>query len=293
MSDDQTQQVEETNEDNLNLVDVLQDFNEAKGSSEEPVVEDSAKEEVQLEESNVEAEEEKIVDSKSWLIENKFEDTDEGRANLAKSYRELQSKIDKDKVEINKKAEDLERLEKLDSLLKENPNVVSAMKDALNEEQKQVDGPPQKPESYDILDESIDGTESNAWRTKHDEWLITQGRKQAVEEVNNFKQEIALKESQMKELAELQSMGMSDEEIVDYKNFISSEQNLTNETLVQVYRFLKGNRAETNKETNVEQPIVEKRTTAAATTGSTPPVKKTADKEKEDFFNGIMQFSRQ
>ena len=73
MSDDQTQQVEETNEDNLNVVDVLQDFNTARGSSEEP-----ATEEVQLEESNVEAKEEKVVDSKSWLIENKFEDTDEG-----------------------------------------------------------------------------------------------------------------------------------------------------------------------------------------------------------------------
>ena len=288
MSDDQTQQVEETNEDNLNVVDVLQDFNTARGSSEEP-----ATEEVQLEESNVEAKEEKVVDSKSWLIENKFEDTDEGRSNLAKSYRELQSKIDKDKVEIDKKASDLERLEKLDALLKENPNVVTAMKDALNEEQEQVDGPPQKPESYDILDESIDGTESNAWRQQYDEWLISQGRKQAVEEVNNFKQEIALKESQMKELAELQAMGMSDEEIVDYKNFISSDQNLTNETLVQVYRFLKGNKAKTNTETKVEQPIVEKRTTAAATTGSIPPAKKTAEKEKDEFFDSLMQFSRQ
>ena len=279
MSDDQTQQVEETNEDNLNVVDVLQDFNTARGSSEEP-----ESQEVQLEESNVEAKEEKVEDSKSWLIENKFEDTDEGRANLAKSYRELQSKIDKDKVEIDKKASDLERLEKLDTLLKENPNVVTAMKDALNEEQKQIDGPPQKPESYDILDESIEGTESNAWRQKHDEWLISQGRKQAVKEVDNFKQEIALKESQMKELAELQAMGMSDEEIVDYKNFISSDQNLTNETLVQVYRFLKGNKAKTN---------TEKRTTAAATTGSIPPAKKTAEKEKDEFFDSLMQFSRQ
>ena len=52
MSDDQTQQVEETNEDNLNGVDVLQDFNTARGSSEEP-----ATEEVQLEESKVEAKE--------------------------------------------------------------------------------------------------------------------------------------------------------------------------------------------------------------------------------------------
>tara|TARA_Y100001963_G_scaffold97065_1_gene133622 strand:+ start:5606 stop:6472 length:867 start_codon:yes stop_codon:yes gene_type:complete len=288
MSDDQKQQVEETSEDNLNVVDVLNDFNSAEGSLEEP-----QEEEAQLEESNVEAEEENTTDTKSWLIENKFEDTDEGRANLAKSYRELQSKIDKDKDGLNKKAEDVERLEKLDVLLRENPSVVQAMKDALNKEQEKSDGPPKKPDSYDILDEGIEGTESHSWRQEHDEWLITQGRKQAVKEVDNFKQEIALKEAQMKELAELQSMGMSDEEIVDYKEFISSDQNLTNETLVQVYRFLKGNRNEINKEKTAEQQVSAKRTTAAATTGSAPPTKKSADKEKDEFFEGLMKFSRQ
>jgi len=288
MSDDQKQQVEETSEDNLNVVDVLNDFNSAEGSSEEP-----QEEEAQLEESNVEAEEENTTDTKSWLIENKFEDTDEGRANLAKSYRELQSKIDKDKDGLNKKAEDVERLEKLDVLLRENPSVVQAMKDALNKEQEKSDGPPKKPDSYDILDEGIEGTESHSWRQEHDEWLITQGRKQAVKEVDNFKQEIALKEAQMKELAELQSMGMSDEEIVDYKEFISSDQNLTNETLVQVYRFLKGNRNEIKKEKTAEQQVSAKRTTAAATTGSAPPTKKSADKEKDEFFEGLMKFSRQ
>ena len=288
MSDDQKQQVEETSEDNLNVVDVLNDFNSAEGSLEEP-----QEEEAQLEESNVEAEEENTTDTKSWLIENKFEDTDEGRANLAKSYRELQSKIDKDKDGLNKKAEDVERLEKLDVLLRENPSVVQAMKDALNKEQEKSDGPPKKPDSYDILDEGIEGTESHSWRQEHDEWLITQGRKQAVKEVDNFKQEIALKEAQMKELAELQSMGMSDEEIVDYKEFISSDQNLTNETLVQVYRFLKGNRNEIKKEKTAEQQVSAKRTTAAATTGSAPPTKKSADKEKDEFFEGLMKFSRQ
>ena len=182
MSDDQKQQVEETGEDNLNVVDVLNDFNSAEGSSGEP-----QEEEAQPEESNVEAKEENVTDTKSWLIENKFEDTNEGRENLAKSYRELQSKIDKDKDGLNKKAEDVERLEKLDVLLRDNPLVVKAMKDALNKEQEKADGPPKKPDGYDILDEGIEGTESYTWRQGHDEWLITQGRKQAVKEVDNFK----------------------------------------------------------------------------------------------------------
>ena len=53
MSDDQKQQTETTSEDNLDVVDVLNDFNTAKGSSEEP-----QEEETQPEESNVETQEE-------------------------------------------------------------------------------------------------------------------------------------------------------------------------------------------------------------------------------------------
>ena len=288
MSDDQKQQTEETGEDNLNVVDVLNDFNLAKGSSEEP-----QGEEAHPEESNVGTQEESNVSTEGWLIENKFKDDDEGRANLAKSYRELQSKSDKEKGELGKKADQFNRLEKLDTLLREKPEVVKAMKEALNKEQEAEGGPPKKPENYDILDEGVEGTDSSSWRQEHDEWLVKQGRMQAVKEVDSFKQEVALKEAQMKELAELQSMGMSDNEIVDYKKFITSDQNLTNETLVQIYRFLKGNRNEMNKEKTPEQQVSNKRTTAAATTGSAPPTKKSSDKEKDEFFEGLMKFSRQ
>ena len=114
MSDDQKQQTEETGEDNLNVVDVLNDFNITKGSSEEP-----QEEATQPEESNVETQEESNVSTEGWLIENKFKDDDEGRANLAKSYRELQSKSDKEKGELGKKADQFNRLEKLDTLLDE------------------------------------------------------------------------------------------------------------------------------------------------------------------------------
>ena len=288
MSDDQKQQKEKTGEDNLNVVDVLQDFNEERGSSEEtPEVE------TQPETPDVEAKEGNDVATTDWLIENKFKNDDEGRTKLAKSYRELQSKSDKEKGELGKKAEKFDRLEKLDALLREKPEVVKAMKDAISKEQEAEGGPPKKPENYDILDEGIEGTDSNTWRQGHDEWLISQGRMQAVKEVDSFKQEVALKEAQMKELAELQSMGMSDNEIVDYKEFITSDQNLTNETLVEIYRFLKSNRSKTNEEKTPEQQVSDKRTTAAATTGSAPPTKKSTDKEKDEFFNGLMKFSRQ
>ena len=56
MADDQKQQVETKSEDNLNMIDVLDDFNQ--GSSEEPV-----EQEVQTEDSNVETQPEEKVET--------------------------------------------------------------------------------------------------------------------------------------------------------------------------------------------------------------------------------------
>ena len=80
--------------DNPEVVDVLGDLNEfnVQGSeeSQEEVNEESLQETEQTQE-------EKVAEARKWLIENKFEDTEEGREKHAKSYRELQSKHDKEK----------------------------------------------------------------------------------------------------------------------------------------------------------------------------------------------------
>ena len=288
MADDQKQQEETKSEDNLNMIDVLDDFN--KGSSEEPQAE-----EAQPEESNVETQPEEAIDNTKedvqWLIDNKFKNDDEGRENLAKSYRELQSKYDKDSNRSKEDQEKFDRLEKLDGFLQENPEVVKTMKEKVDTIAKAESGPPKKPEDYDILDESIDDTSSATWRGEYDNWLITQGQKAAKEELNAYRAELDAAKQQAKEVAELKKMGLSDEEIPDYYNFVTADANLTTENLVKIYRYLKVDDSNTDSGTT-QQPVPTKRTSAAAATGSTPPAKNSDKKEVEQFWDGIMKFNR-
>ena len=283
MADDQKQQEETKSEDNLNMIDVLDDFNQ--GSSEE----------TQAEGSNVETQPEEAIDNTKenvqWLIDNKFKNDDEGRENLAKSYRELQSKYDKDSNRSKEDQEKFDRLEKLDGFLQENPEVVKTMKEKVDTIAKAESGPPKKPEDYDILDESIDDTSSATWRGEYDNWLITQGQKAAKEELNSYKAELDAAKQQANEIAELKKMGLSDEEIPDYYNFVTKDANLTTENLVKIYRYLKVDDSNTDSSTT-QQPVPTKRTSAAAATGSTPPAKNSDKKEVEQFWDGIMKFNR-
>ena len=288
MADDQTQQVETKSEDNLNMIDVLDDFNQ--GSSEEPQTE-----EVQAEESNVETQPEEVIENTKenvqWLIDNKFKDDAEGRENLAKSYRELQSKYDKDSNRSKEDQEKFDRLEKLDGFLKENPEVVKTMKEKVDTIAKNESGPPKKPEDYDILDESIDDTSSAKWRAEYDSWLISQGQQAAKKELESYRAEREAAERQAQEVLELKKMGLSDEEIPDYYNFVTSDANLTTENLVKIYRYLKVDGNDTKPEEK-QQPVEPKRTSAAAATGSTPPAKSSEKKVVEEFWDGIMKFNR-
>ena len=288
MADDQTQQVETKSEDNLNMIDVLDDFNQ--GSSEEPQAE-----EVQAEESNVETQPEEAINNTKedvqWLIDNKFKNDEEGRENLAKSYRELQSKYDKDSNRSKEDQEKFDRLEKLDSFLKENPEVVKTMKDKVDTIARNEAGPPKKPEDYDILDESIDDSSSAKWRAEYDSWLISQGQQAAKKELESYRAEREAAERQAQEVLELKKMGLSDKEIPDYYNFVTSDANLTTENLVKIYRYLKVDGNDTKPEEK-QQPVEPKRTSAAAATGSTPPAKSSEKKVVEEFWDGIMKFNR-
>ena len=288
MADDQKQQVEAKSEDNLNMIDVLDDFNQ--GSSEEPV-----EQEVQTEDSNVETQPEEKVETTEenvkWLIDNKFKDDEEGKENLAKSYRELQSKHDKDNSKNKDESEKFEMLEKLDMFLKDNPEVLKTMKSKVDDIAKTESGPPKKPGDYDILDESIEGTPSSIWRAEHDNWLVTQGKKAAKEELDAYKAELEGAKQQANEVAELKKMGLSDEEIPEYYNFVTSDANLTTENLVKIYRYLKVDEDNTSSG-KTQQPVPTKRTSAVAATGSTPSAKSNDKKEVEAFWDGIMKFNR-
>ena len=270
--------------DNPEVVDVLGDLNEfnVQGSeeSQEEVNEESLQETEQTQE-------EKVAEARKWLIENKFEDTEEGREKLAKSYRELQSKHDKEKP-----GEEVEKLKKLDAFLKENPNVVNAMKSEIDKMQNNLDGPPEKPEDYDSYDEDTPGTTSYEWRQDYNQYLIDQGRNAAKSEVDTLRQEMNIERQQKDRMLKLKSMGMSDDEIKEYDDFMSDDKRVTEENLVEVFRFLKAKESGETVNPESTQPAQQKRTSAAAVSGATPPQGKSKEKAKDDFFKGLMKFSR-
>ena len=270
--------------DNPEVVDVLGDLNEfnVQGSeeSQEEVNEESLQETEQTQE-------EKVAEARKWLIENKFEDTEEGREKLAKSYRELQSKHDKEKP-----GEEVEKLKKLDAFLKENPNVVNAMKSEMDKMQSNLSGPPEKPEDYDSYDEDTPGTASYEWRQSYNQYLIDQGRNAAKSEVNTLREEMQIERQQKDRMLKLKSMGMSENEIEEYDNFMTDDKRVTEENLVEVFRFLKAKESGETVNRESTQPAQQKRTSAAEVSGATPPQGKSKEKAKDDFFKGLMKFSR-
>jgi len=93
----ETTSTQETKDDNL--MGMLNTFNEGPSSSEETNVENEIESEteetVELSEKEITQEEEKAVEEvKKWLIDNKFEDTEEGRSKLADAYKNIQSAKD-------------------------------------------------------------------------------------------------------------------------------------------------------------------------------------------------------
>jgi hypothetical protein len=269
-TNDQDQNLEQT--DNSEVVDVLGDLDEFNTESSE---------EVQDTVESPEENKEELSNAKNWLIDNKFEDTEEGRQKLAESYRNLQSKYDKDKP-----GEDYEKLKKLDSFLKENPNVVQAMKGEVDKMQSNLTGPPAKPEDYDSYDEDTEGTASYQWRQDYNKYLVDQGRTAARAEVNALRSEMQEEKSAKDRVLKLRAMGMSDDEIREYDTFMSDDANVTEENLVEIFRFLKA------RDSGEPVPATPKRTSAAAVSGSTPPQGRASDKDKDDFFKGLMKFSR-
>ena len=270
-TNDQDQNQEQT--DNSEVVDVLGDLNEFNTESSE---------EVQDTVESQEETKEELSNAKNWLIDNKFEDTEEGKKKLADSYKNLQSEYDK-----NKPGENYEKLQKLDSFLKENPNVVQAMKGEVDKMQNNLTGPPKKPEDYDSYDEDTEGTSSYQWRQDSNQYLVDQGKTAAKAEVNALRSEIQQERSGKDRVLKLRAMGMSDDEIKEYDSFMSDDANVSEENLVEIYRFLKA-----KDSGEPVKPATPKRTSAAAVSGSTPPQGKTSDRDKDDFFKGLMKFSR-
>ena len=279
-----TEKTLETKESaNDNLLNDLASFNQGSVESEEAV---EANEEVK-EETAVEQEE-----SQKWIIENKFADTEEGREKLANAYKELQSKSDKDKNQFQSKMKEYEQFEQLDEILTNNPSVVEAMQNELKRLANKGDSPV-KPEDYDILDETVEGTSSYKWRQDYDKHLVEMGKSAAKAEVDNLRAEMQQKEATQKRAAKLTKMGLSGEEIKEYYSFMTEKKNLTDENLVPIWQHLSGKKDFTTSSQKEPQVIPEpKRVSAAAVSGKAPAAKPNAEKAVDEFWGGIMKSAR-
>mgnify|MGYP003636416716 FL=1 len=175
-----TTSTQETKDDNL--MGMLNTFNEPSSSEEvnvENEIESETEEAIELSEEEItQKEEEAVEEVKKWLIDNKFEDTEEGRDKLADAYKNIQSAKDKAEGELREKSSKYEKLEVIDSWLQKNPHIVEKLQDEANKQE--AGGPPQKPEDYEILEEASDGSSSQVWRQEYDQWLIDQGAQKAM-----------------------------------------------------------------------------------------------------------------
>ena len=207
---------------------------------------------------------------------------------MATAYKELQSKTDKEKSAFNQKFSHYERLDKLDNYLKEHPESVQLLQSKITEEKEQLKGPPPKPEGYDILDESIESTESATWRDEYNAWLIEQGRLAAANEVQQFKDDLASREMARQDDKELTDLGLNDADKGEFRKFLNDPGNLNNKTLVDVWRFLNGDGAviPSGDNTAARKNL---QTSAAAVQGNAPAAITPQSEELNKFWDGIMK----
>ena len=290
-NEDQNNQEEVMNEDNL--LAELDEFN--SGSSPEPEVEEPQEEEVletQPDENNDNEEPNEQSQVEQWLIENKFANDEEGVQKLADAYKQLQSKSDKDRNEWANEKGKYEKLAQLDEFLSNNPDVVQKLTESVQEKQKDMNAPPVKPDDYDILDESIENSSSAKWRAEHDKWLISQGATQAMLEVEKLKSELSQSQAFDAETIELQKMGLSDTDIVEYRQFMADPNNVSQENLVRIWKTL-SNKGDNSEPKKVEQKpkVKNKPNSAASVSGNAPQAIEPEEKAVDDFWKGIMQFN--
>jgi len=297
-NEDQNSQVEVKNEDNL--LAELEQFN----SGSLPEVEEPQEQNVSVAEENTEEVQETISDEKvdkepetkseieQWLIENKFKNDEQGVQKLADAYKQLQSKSDKEKNEWNSQKEKFDKLAQLDDYLAQNPDVVQKLTESVSEKQQNLNSPPVKPDDYDILDESIDNSNSAKWREQHNEWLIQQGAVQAMQEVEKLKSELSESQAFDAETIELQKMGLSDTEIVEYRQFIADPNNVTQENLVNIWKTLSnGHNSQPKVDVETVPKVKNKQNSAASVSGSAPSAIEPEEKALDNFWKGIMEFN--
>ncbi len=110
-----------------------------------------------------------------------------------------------------------------------------------------------------------------------------------MQEVEKLKSQLSESKAFDAETEKLQGMGLSDTDIVEYRQFMQDPNNVSEENLVQIWRTLsqKGN---SPQPTNVETApkVKNKQNSAAAVSGSAPNAIEPDEKAVDDFWKGIM-----
>ena len=299
-NEDQKNQNETMSEDNL--LAELDEFNTGsspEAEQEQPVeTQEAVEQPAEVQETQPDEKVDKVEPEQNeseieqWLIENKFKNDEEGKQKLADAYKQLQSKTDKERNEWSNQKEKFDKLAQLDDFLASNPDVVKNLTDSVQEKQKDMNAPPVKPEDYDILDESIDNSSSAKWRAEQDQWLIRQGATQAMMEVEKLKSELSESQAFDAETTELQKMGLSDTDVVEYRQFMADPNNVSQENLVEIWKTLSNKGNSPQPKSNEQTPKVKnKPNSAASVSGNAPQAIEPEEKAVDDFWNGIMEFN--
>ena len=289
-----------------NVVDILMEYNENKLKSPQDVVEDDTqvvateKATTSVEEAEVVAKAELTDAEKQWIIDGKFENTEEGIQALSKSYRELQGEYDRKTSEYGEKDKHYAGLADLEQWLIENPDAVHLIKD---EYIGKTEGPqaPVKPDNFEPLDIGVEGTVTNDWFNADREYNRKLGALEAGAEVDKLRKELANEKLEVTQRFErkqsLVNAGLGEDEIEGYNSFMSNPDMSNDENLVKVYRLLTGNKqpAETTEVVaELNNPAVKKivkTTSAAAVTGSNPVVT-SQEETRSKFIAGMMSQGR-
>ena len=113
-----------------------------------------------------------------------------------------------------------------------------------------------------------------------------------MKEVEKFKSELSESQAFDVETSELHAKGLSDTDIVEYRQFMADPNNVSQDNLVQIWKTLANHGKSSQPKTNEQAPTARnKQNSAAATSGNSPVSIEPEEKAIDDFWTGIMQFN--
>lgn len=195
-----------------------------------------------------------MSEEKKWLIEDKFEDNEEGRKALIKSFNEGQGVISGKETKITELEQTLkgfDNLKTLDEFIKKDKQTFQFLemrKDQLKNGGGSTLVEPQMPTDYDILDVGTPGTSSYKYQKEirtYDKALLKQEMQTdfdaKIEKINSTITTNQQTTQSKQELhKELKGFGLDDVEIAKYEKFFADKENATVENTVKIFNLLTG-----------------------------------------------------